>query len=100
MRVGTNEEIVSEKSEQFDFADRPSSRPAVGSRGSRIGSPVPRKVQMVIDERAEFEMNLGKAVDTLKKDYPKILTEDMGEFSLQIARAHRSRGWVNSFFVR
>jgi len=29
---------------------------------------------MICDERQEFEVNLGKAVDTLKKDYPHILT--------------------------
>mmetsp|Transcript_12743 Transcript_12743/g.19235 ORF Transcript_12743/g.19235 Transcript_12743/m.19235 type:complete len:424 (-) Transcript_12743:96-1367(-) len=81
VRVGTNEEVLSEKLEQFDFVDRPSSSTAVGSRASRTSSSVPEKVQMVIDERAEFEMNLGKAVDTLKKDYPKILTEEM-DFSI------------------
>jgi hypothetical protein len=26
------------------------------------------------EERQEFELNLGKAVDTLKNDYPDILT--------------------------
>jgi hypothetical protein len=29
---------------------------------------------MICDERQEFEVNLGKAVDTLKNDYPDILT--------------------------
>lgn len=32
-------------------------------------------MHMIIDERKEFELNLGKAVDTLRKDYPKLLTE-------------------------
>lgn len=34
------------------------------------GSPL----QMICDERREFELNLGKVMDTLKKDYPKMLT--------------------------
>jgi hypothetical protein len=39
-------------------------------------------VQMMLtDERQEFELNLGKAVDTLKHDYPDILTEPPGTYS-------------------
>lgn len=30
---------------------------------------------MICDERREFELNLGKALDTLKKDYPDMLTK-------------------------
>ena len=32
------------------------------------------ELKMICDERQEFELNLGKAVDTLKRDYPAILT--------------------------
>jgi hypothetical protein len=31
------------------------------------------------DERREFEMNLGKAMDVLKKDYPKMLHKSPGK---------------------
>lgn len=37
----------------------------------RADSPL----SMICEERREFELNLGKAMDTLKKDYPKMLTE-------------------------
>jgi hypothetical protein len=37
---------------------------------------------MICDERQEFELNLGKAVDTLKHDYPDILTEPPGTYLL------------------
>ena len=38
---------------------------------------LPQPVKMVVNEQAEYEMNLGKAMDTLRKDYPKILTKDL-----------------------
>ena len=31
---------------------------------------------MMVDQQREFEINLGRAVDTLKRDYPKLLTND------------------------
>lgn len=31
---------------------------------------------MIVDEQREFEINLGRAVDTLKKDYPALLTKN------------------------
>lgn len=31
---------------------------------------------MIVDSEKEFEINLGRAVDTLKSDYPNLLTED------------------------
>jgi hypothetical protein len=30
----------------------------------------------MVDQQREFEINLGRAVDTLKRDYPKLLTHD------------------------
>ncbi len=36
----------------------------------------------ICEEQREFELKLGKALDTLRKDYPKILTEDPGECPL------------------
>ena len=37
-------------------------------------------LSMICEERKEFELNLGKAMDTLKKDYPYMLTEAPGTF--------------------
>lgn len=31
---------------------------------------------MIVDSQKEFDINLGRAVDTLKSDYPKLLTKD------------------------
>jgi len=39
-----------------------------------LSPPTSSVLKMICDERQEFEVNLGKAVDTLKKDYPHILT--------------------------
>ncbi|KAL7494896.1 hypothetical protein ACHAWT_003451 [Skeletonema menzelii] len=33
-------------------------------------------LSMMVDKQREFEINLGRAVDTLKQDYPKLLTND------------------------
>ncbi|KAL7535217.1 hypothetical protein ACHAXR_006349 [Thalassiosira sp. AJA248-18] len=33
-------------------------------------------LSMMVDSQKEFEINLGRAVDTLKSDYPKLLTEN------------------------
>ena len=44
---------------------------------SPTGARLPQRVKMVVDDRAEYEMNLGKAMDTLRNDYPKILTKDL-----------------------
>mmetsp|Transcript_31306 Transcript_31306/g.46968 ORF Transcript_31306/g.46968 Transcript_31306/m.46968 type:complete len:483 (-) Transcript_31306:528-1976(-) len=33
-------------------------------------------LSMMVDQQREFEINLGRAVDTLKRDYPKLLTHD------------------------
>ena len=41
-------------------------------------SELPPVLQSIVDERAEFQMNLGKAMDTLRKDYPDILKKSPG----------------------
>jgi hypothetical protein len=47
-------------------------------------SPIRRKVdlppvlQQIADERAEFHINLGRAMDTLRSDMPKILSRTPG----------------------
>eukprot|EP00574_Skeletonema_japonicum_P012922 CAMPEP_0201739516 /NCGR_PEP_ID=MMETSP0593-20130828/45821_1 /ASSEMBLY_ACC=CAM_ASM_000672 /TAXON_ID=267983 /ORGANISM="Skeletonema japonicum, Strain CCMP2506" /LENGTH=475 /DNA_ID=CAMNT_0048233789 /DNA_START=560 /DNA_END=1987 /DNA_ORIENTATION=+ len=33
-------------------------------------------LSMMVDQQREFEINLGRAMDTLKNDYPKLLTND------------------------
>jgi len=48
------------------------------SRTSESGNPN-SPLNMIVDERREFELKLGKAVDTLKKDYPDMLTEAPGK---------------------
>lgn len=40
------------------------------------GVPGSTPLRMIVDEQREFELALGKAVDTLKKDYPDILKAD------------------------
>ena len=36
----------------------------------------------ICEEQRQFELKLGKALDTLRKDYPKILTEDPGTYRI------------------
>jgi hypothetical protein len=42
----------------------------VGAQGERNLPPI---LQDIADERREFEINLGRAMDTLRKDYPTML---------------------------
>jgi hypothetical protein len=53
----------------------PSSRRTQSTLPSSAKAPNGSVLKMICDERQEFEVNLGKAVDTLKHDYPDILTE-------------------------
>jgi hypothetical protein len=39
---------------------------------------LPPVIQQIADERREFQMNLGKAMDTLRKDMPDILKRAPG----------------------
>ena len=41
-------------------------------------SELPPVLQDIVNERAEFQRNLGKAMDTLRKDYPEILRKAPG----------------------
>jgi len=41
---------------------------------------LPPVIQHIADERLEFNMNLGKAMDTLRKDLPDILLTSPGKF--------------------
>ena len=40
---------------------------------------LPPFLQDMADERREFELNLGKAMDTLRKDYPNMLHKTPGK---------------------
>jgi len=43
---------------------------------SSDNGPLPgTPLKMIVDERKQFELGLGKAVDTLRKNYPRLLTE-------------------------
>lgn len=39
-------------------------------------SPSSSTLSMIVDSQKEFEINLGRAVDTLKSDYPNLLTKN------------------------
>jgi hypothetical protein len=45
-------------------------------------SSLPPVLQQITDERRNFQMNLGKAMDTLRKDYPYILKKTPGTSSI------------------
>ena len=45
------------------------------------GRNLPPLLQDMADERREFELNLGKAMDTLRKDYPYMLHKTPGAYS-------------------
>jgi hypothetical protein len=47
---------------------------------------LPPVLQQIADERRQFQMNLGKAMDTLRKDMPYILKRSPGEMLLAFAR--------------
>ena len=42
-------------------------------------SELPSVIQGFVDERAEFRIALGRAMDTLRRDYPDILFQEPGE---------------------
>ena len=43
-------------------------------------SDLPPVLQSLVDERREYELNLGKAMDTLRKDYPYMLQRTPGTY--------------------
>lgn len=44
-----------------------------GTSTTKSTSELPPVLQDIVDERREFEINLGRAMDTLRKDYPHLL---------------------------
>jgi len=53
--------------------DEPSNIFAGGMTDISTTTELPTVLQGIVDERREFEMNLGKAMDVLRNDYPSIL---------------------------
>jgi len=51
---------------------------AIEEPPTRTTVELPPVLQDIVDERAEFQRNLGKAMDTLRKDYPEILRKAPG----------------------
>jgi hypothetical protein len=47
-------------------------------------TPLPPVIQQIADERAEFQINLGRAMDTLRRDMPNILSHPPGTLPTQI----------------
>jgi len=56
-----------------------SSKPLTQAQGD-----LPPVIQQIADERQEFNVNLGKAMDTLRKDMPEILRSSPGTFSCKM----------------
>ncbi len=49
-----------------------------------IGTNLPPVIQQIANERAEFQINLGRAMDTLRKDMPYILSQTPGTLSVGV----------------
>lgn len=45
-------------------------------------TPLSSVLQQIVDERKEYQIHLGRAMDTLRKDMQNILTETPGMYSL------------------
>lgn len=66
---------------------------------SRTG--LPPVLQDMIKERKEYELKLGKAMDTLQTDYPQLLTKSPGKYApagVNFSRPlpHFENGWQQS----
>jgi len=49
---------------------------------SAASKNLPPVIQQIADNRAEFQLNLGRAMDTLRRDMPEILTKTPGRLLL------------------
>ena len=54
-----------------------------------IGTNLPPVIQQIANERAEFQINLGRAMDTLRKDMPYILSQTPGPYSMRYTNQQR-----------
>lgn len=50
-----------------------------GGESAKRKVDLPPVIQQIADERAEFQINLGRAMDTLRRDMPKILSRAPGK---------------------
>mmetsp|Transcript_16552 Transcript_16552/g.35963 ORF Transcript_16552/g.35963 Transcript_16552/m.35963 type:complete len:455 (-) Transcript_16552:278-1642(-) len=64
-----------QSSSEFSRLRRSSTKTNVGGTSTAdVGTS--STLSMIVDSQKEFELNLGRAVDTLKSDYPNLLTKD------------------------
>jgi hypothetical protein len=54
------------------------SKNSSGGESSRRKFELPPVIQQIADERADFQINLGRAMDTLRRDMPNILSRTPG----------------------
>ena len=54
-------------------------------------SELPPILQDIVDERNEFRLNLGRAMDVLKQDYPEILRKTPGMYQHVCCHTNRKR---------
>lgn len=66
----SSDNVVSSLSEEEEKTSSKDSAP--------IPVPLPPVMQHIADERREFQMNLGRAMDTLRRDMPLILQQKPG----------------------
>jgi hypothetical protein len=53
---------------------------ATETEARTYASDLPPVLQDIVDERNEFRLNLGRAMDVLRQDYPEILRKTPGMF--------------------
>lgn len=73
--------VARRQRQDLAFVARPAST-AVEEAPTITTTDLPPVLQDIVDERAEFQRNLGKAMDTLRKDYPEILRRAPGQLNL------------------
>lgn len=62
--------------------------PKPPGESARRKAVLPPVIQQIANERAEYEINLGRAMDTLRRDMPTILSQTPGKpLSLKLPRA-------------
>lgn len=58
----------------------PSSTSATNDEGGNQGECLPPVIQNIVDERREYQLNLGRALDTLRTDMQDILSKTPGSY--------------------
>lgn len=62
-----------------EAAETTSSTSSSSSLTEETSIELPTVLQSFVDERAEFRIALGKAMDTLRRDYPNVIFKEPGE---------------------